>query len=153
MAAGDEAAFLTSLILAFAQPFFNKNSSRTSGNKLQVIYIDNSYSMSAKKGARGVLDIVKEAARKQVAEEAQPGSRFILLTNDKPFSYRPEPADKVYAEIIATDESANAKTVNQVLASVRKACLRSDQQQQKAGADVSTPITSKAPSRRSRIRL
>ena len=127
--------FLTSLILAFAQPFFNKNSSRTSGNKLQVIYIDNSYSMSAKKGARSVLDIVKEAARKQVAK-AQPGSRFILLTNDKPLSYRPEPADKVYAEIIATDESANAKTVNQVLASVQSILSQADQQQQKAGADV-----------------
>ena len=107
--------FLASLILAFAQPFFNKYNKKAAGNKLQVIYIDNSYSMSAKKGARSVLDIAKEAARKQV-QHAALGTRFILLTNDKPASYKPEPADKVYRDINATDVSAGAKTVNQVLA-------------------------------------
>ncbi|MFI5195639.1 MAG: BatA domain-containing protein [Chitinophagales bacterium] len=127
--------FLASLILAFAQPFFNKNNSKAAGNKLQVIYIDNSYSMSAKKGARSVLDIAKEVARKQV-RKAPPGSRFILLTNDKPVSYRPEHADKVYAEIIATGESAASKTVNQVLALVQSIISQGDQQLQKAGADV-----------------
>jgi hypothetical protein len=68
--------------------------------------------------------------------KAPPGSRFILLTNDKPASYRPEPADKVYSEIIATEASANAKTVNQVMATVQSIVSQSDAQQQKAGADV-----------------
>jgi hypothetical protein len=107
--------FLACLVLAFAQPFLNKNNKKTAGNKLQIIYLDNSYSMTAKKGSRNVLDIAREAARKQV-QHAAPGTRFVLLTNDKPASYRPEPADKVYREINATDASAGAKTVNQVLA-------------------------------------
>jgi len=110
--------FLACLILAFAQPFFNNNSKKATGNKLQIIYLDNSYSMTAKKGARSVLDIAKEAARKQV-QHAAPGTRFVLLTNDKPVSYRPEPADKVYREINATDASAGAKSVNQVLATAQ----------------------------------
>ena len=58
--------FLASLVLAFAQPFFNHNHQKAAGNKLQIIYLDNSYSMTARKGARSVLDIAKEAARKQV---------------------------------------------------------------------------------------
>ena len=110
--------FLASLILAFAQPFFNKNNKAAAANKLQIIYLDNSYSMSVKKGARSVLDIAKEAARKQV-QHARPGTRFVLLTNDKPLSYRAEPADKVYSEINATDLSAGSKTVNQVMATAQ----------------------------------
>jgi len=106
--------FLAFLILAFAQPFFNKENNKSSGNKLQVIYLDNSYSMSVKKGPRNVLDIAKEAARKQV-QHAIPGSKFLLLTNDKPVSYHAETADKIYTEINATDVSAASKTVNQVL--------------------------------------
>jgi hypothetical protein len=106
--------FLATLILAFAQPFFNKANIKATGNKLQVIYLDNSYSMSAKKGARSVLDIGKEAARKQVLHSV-PGSRFVFLTNDKPASFRAEPADKVIREINNTDVSSGIKTVNQIL--------------------------------------
>jgi Aerotolerance regulator N-terminal len=110
--------FLAFLILAFAQPFFSKNDKKNDANKLQVIYIDNSYSMSVKKGARTLLDMAKETARKQV-QHAPPGSKFLLLTNDKPQSYRPETADKVFAEINATDLSAATKNINQVLANVQ----------------------------------
>jgi len=127
--------FLASLILAFAQPFFNNSNTKVTGNKLQVIYIDNSYSMSAKKGARSILDIAKEAARKQV-HKAPPGSRFIFLTNDKPTSYRPEPADKIYRDIVTTEVSAGSKTVGQVLAVVQSILSQGDKQQQNAGADV-----------------
>lgn len=110
--------FLAALVLAFAQPFFNHNNNKAAGNKLQIIYLDNSYSMSAKKGARSVLDIAKEAARKQV-QHATPGSKFVLLTNDKPASYRAEPAQKVLSEISATEVSASLKNVNQVLATAQ----------------------------------
>ena len=110
--------FLAALVLAFAQPFFNKGNTKATGNKLQIIYLDNSYSMSAKKGQRNVLDIAKEAARKQV-QHALPGTKFVLLTNDKPASYRAEPADKVWREINATDVTASSKTVNQVLAAAQ----------------------------------
>lgn len=110
--------FLAMLILAFAQPFFDNNVKKGDANKLQIIYLDNSYSMSVKKGPRNVLDIAKDAARKQV-RQAQPGTRFLLLTNDRPISFRPEPADKVFADINATEASAASKTVNQVLTTVQ----------------------------------
>lgn len=106
--------FLASLVLAFAQPFFNNSNKAAAGDRIQIIYLDNSYSMSARKGARNMLDIAKVAARRQV-QQARPGAKFILLTNDRP-GYRPEPADKIFTEINATDISASSKTVNQVLA-------------------------------------
>ena len=109
--------FLVSLILAFAQPFFSRDKKDT-GNKLKVIYIDNSYSMSLKKGARSLLDIAKNAAAKQITQ-AGPGTRFLLLSNDKPSSYLPLPADKVLTEINHMDVSAASKTVNQTLATVQ----------------------------------
>ncbi|MES2703753.1 MAG: BatA and WFA domain-containing protein [Bacteroidota bacterium] len=106
--------FLASLILAFAQPFFNKHTAADGGNKLKVIYLDNSYSMTVKKGPQTMLDIAKDGARKQV-RGAMPGSKFVLLTNDKPLSYRAEPADKVIEGINATEASASAKNIGQVL--------------------------------------
>ncbi len=127
--------FLAALVLAFAQPFFSKDANKQTGSKLQVIYLDNSYSMSVKNGARRVLDIAKDAARKQVLK-APPGTRFILLTNEKTFSYHAEPADKVYKDIMTTEASAAAKTVNQVLANVQSILLQSEQGVQKNGADV-----------------
>ena len=125
--------FLAALILAFAQPFFSSNVAKQ-GHKLQIIYLDNSYSMSAKKGARSMLDIAKEAARKQV-QHATPGTKFILLTNDKPTGYRPEAAEKVYSAINATEVSASAKTVDQVL-SIAQSMLASGQEGASNGADL-----------------
>ncbi len=110
--------FLAFLILAFAQPFFNSNTGKTTGNRLQIIYIDNSWSMSVKKGARTMLDMAKENAARQI-KYAAPGTRFILITNDKPASFRPEPADKVFAAINALDFSSATKTVAQVAATAQ----------------------------------
>jgi hypothetical protein len=106
--------FLIALILAFAQPFFNKQQ-KHDVNKLQLIYIDNSYSMSVKKGARTMLDIARENALRQV-KNARPGTRFLLLTNDVPVSYHAEPADKVFNAISSLDFSPAVKTTSQVLA-------------------------------------
>ena len=123
--------FLAVLILAFAQPFFNNDNKPAGDHKFQVIYIDNSYSMSVKKGAQSMLDIAKDAARKQL-RHAVPGTRFALLTNDKPASYRAQPADKVFAEINATEFSASSKTVNQVLANAQSIL----ENEGKGGADL-----------------
>ncbi len=123
--------FLAVLILAFAQPFFNNSSKKAGDHKFQVIYIDNSYSMSVKKGGQSMLDMAKDAARKQL-RHAAPGTRFVLLTNDKPGSYHSEPADKVFAEINATDLSASAKTVDQVLANAQSIM----ENEGKTGADL-----------------
>lgn len=107
--------FLAFLISAFAQPFFNRSIETSKGNKLQVIYLDNSYSMSVKNGVRSLLEIAKESALRQVLH-ARVGAKFILLTNDKPLSYHPETADKVIEHINSTEISSSVKTVSQILA-------------------------------------
>lgn len=107
--------FLASLILAFAQPFFSSTGKQTEGSRLQAIYVDNSGSMSAKKGAQRLLDVAKELAKKQV-RAAAPGTKFVLLTNDKPVSYRPMPADRVLLELGGIELSSKPKTAKQVLA-------------------------------------
>lgn len=123
--------FLATLVMAFAQPFFNKKNKVATGNRLQVIYIDNSYSMSVKKGALSLLDIAKDAALKQV-KHSSAGTRFMLLTNDKPGSYQPLPAEKVIAEINSLDISSADKSVNQVLSLVQSMV----QSETATGADV-----------------
>lgn len=105
--------FLAALILAFAQPFLNNNQT-SNANALQIIYVDNSFSMSAPQGARSLLEMAKEAAIKQV-QAAPPGSRFLLLTNDRPTSIRPEPADKVYNDLQHINLSTNHKTVQHII--------------------------------------
>ncbi len=110
--------FLAMLILAFAQPYFMQDNKKDSGNRLKVLYIDNSYSMLLKKGARSQLEIAKEAARKQLKHAAS-GSRFIVLTNDKPVSYRPVPVDKALTELNNIDVSAADKNVSKIMSSIQ----------------------------------
>lgn len=123
--------FLLFLVLAFAQPFFQDKNQKKTTDRLQVIYIDNSSSMSVKKGARTLLDIAKESARKQLQQTA-PGSRFILLTNDKPVSYQPMPAEKAIAALNGIDISAVSKSSSQIFSTVQ-GLAESDA---KSGADV-----------------
>lgn len=108
--------FLASLVIAFAQPFFNTAKKET-GKRLRVIYLDNSGSMSVKKGARTLFEIARDAARKQVLQTA-PGTRFVLLTNDNPVSYQPLPADKILSSLNTVELSANSKTTAQLLARI-----------------------------------
>lgn len=95
---------LAALILAFAQPFWANRKVKDTSANLQVIYVDNSASMSLKKGARSLLEIARDAARNQVLS-APANTRFLLLTNDKPLSYTPLPADKVLAALNTIDIS------------------------------------------------
>lgn len=87
--------------------------------------------MSVKKGAFRLLDAAKNAARKQV-QQAHTGSRFVLLSNDRPFSYQPIPADKVLTEINNIELSANSKSAAQVFATVQGIL----QNEAKTGADL-----------------
>ncbi len=110
--------FLASLILAFAQPFFNSGNKKDTGNRLQVIYIDNSGSMGVKKGARTLFEVAREAARKQVLQSPT-GSRFVILTNDKPLSYQPQPADKVLTEMNSLDLTGASKSSEKIFATIQ----------------------------------
>ena len=106
---------LALLVLAFAQPFFNNKEANTTGSKLQIIYIDNSNSMSVQKGARSLLDIAREQAMRQV-KATPPGSKFALLTNDAQGSFYAEPADKIYAKIDRLEPANASRTAEQVVA-------------------------------------
>ena len=106
--------FLLLLILAFAQPFFKQNHNAATDSALKVIYIDNSYSMSARKGARTLLDIAVQSATAQVGRTT-PGSRFLILTNDNPESYYPVSANKALAILSHITFSASSRTATQVL--------------------------------------
>ncbi|HEY9178485.1 MAG TPA: BatA domain-containing protein [Flavipsychrobacter sp.] len=106
--------FLLLLVLAFAQPYFAGADKKDTGNRLQAIYIDNSGSMSLKKESQRLVDIAKETARRQV-RNAAPGTKFILLTNDRPVSYRPMPAEQVLTELGAIEISSSPKDARQVL--------------------------------------
>ncbi|PZF72898.1 BatA domain-containing protein [Taibaiella soli] len=110
--------FLASLILAFAQPFLNKNTAVEKTDRLQVIYIDNSNSMALKKGARSLLDIAKEAAQRQI-RNARPGSKFLLLSNDKPASYQPMQADKTLMAIRDMSGTSASMPSAKILTSVQ----------------------------------
>lgn len=109
--------FLTMLILAFAQPYLPTGQQK-SGSRLQAIYIDNSGSMSLKKDAQRLLDIARQTAIRQV-KKAPPGTRFLLLTNNRPSSYKPMPADKVLAELNNIELSSLAKNAEQVISLVQ----------------------------------
>lgn len=78
--------FLALLILAFAQPFLSSKKGINDQSSITALYIDNSQSMSLRKGQRTLLDIAKENAIHLV----QSGTgRFVVMSNDKPYSYRP----------------------------------------------------------------
>lgn len=73
---------LAALIMAFAQPYWQSNKSLSNQERLKVLYLDNSLSMSAKKGQETLWQqAVKEA--KNLINRSGKDARFIILTNDK----------------------------------------------------------------------
>lgn len=122
--------FLAALILAFAQPFFQNKEQAATKDKLQVIYVDNSGSMSLKQGAQRLVDVAKQSARRQI-QQAPVGTRFVLLTNDRMVG-QPLPADKALLELNNIDLSPKGKTMVQVLSGVQS----SMQAEGASGADL-----------------
>ena len=110
--------FLLFLILAFAQPFFARKDQTAATDRLQVIFIDNSSSMSVKKGARSLLDIAKDAARNQIQNVA-PGTKFFILTSDRPLSYQPMPAEKAVGALNTVDITSVSRNASSVFATVQ----------------------------------
>lgn len=122
--------FLAALILAFAQPFFQNKEQVDTKDKLQVIYVDNSGSMSLKQGAQRLVDVAKQSARRQI-QQAPVGTRFVLLTNDRMVG-QTLPADKALLELNNIDLSPKGKTMVQVLSGVQS----SMQAEGASGADL-----------------
>ncbi|WP_435654134.1 BatA domain-containing protein [Cellulophaga baltica] len=70
----------TALIIAFAQPFFAKNT--VFKNKETIIYLDNSFSMQAKKGNTSLLEV----AVQEIVKKAPKNAPITLFTNNNTFS-------------------------------------------------------------------
>ena len=101
---------LTSLIIAFAQPFFKAKDSKNSSNEMYIV-LDNSFSMQAK-GQKG--ELLKRAVQ-ELLENTPENQTFSLITNSETFwntdikSIRTELQSLKYSALPFQLESAMAK--------------------------------------------
>jgi hypothetical protein len=71
----------TCIVFAFAQPYFNDTQqTSTQGIPVVSIYLDNSYSMSAKGTEGELLSEIREYA-KNIVEQSNSNTRFLIFTN------------------------------------------------------------------------
>ncbi|MBN8653073.1 MAG: BatA and WFA domain-containing protein [Cytophagales bacterium] len=107
--------FLFFLVLAFAQPFLPAREQLTSQRNL-VIYLDNSYSMSAPvqekvRGLDAAIAYVREIAELFPAE-----TRFKLLTNDfAPFSNSFKSKSEIIDQLSQIRFSSTARSATEIL--------------------------------------
>ncbi|HMK07391.1 MAG TPA: BatA and WFA domain-containing protein [Flavobacterium sp.] len=101
---------LTSIILAFAQPFFKAKDNKNSSNEMYIV-LDNSFSMQAK-GQKG--ELLKRAVE-DLLEHTPENRNFSLVTNSETFwntdikSIRKELQNLKYSPLPFQLESAMAK--------------------------------------------
>ena len=101
---------LTSIIIAFAQPFFKAKDSKNSSNEMYIV-LDNSFSMQAK-GQKG--ELLKRAVQ-ELLENTPENQTFSLITNSETFwntdikSIRTELQNLKYSALPFQLESAMAK--------------------------------------------
>ena len=94
------------LVFAFAQPFF-ANSSALS-KKETVIYLDNSFSMQAKKNEETLL----EAAVQELIEALPKESKFSLFTNDQIF--REVSLKEIQNDLLELDHSGKQLQLDEI---------------------------------------
>ncbi|MFA6150280.1 MAG: BatA domain-containing protein [Chitinophagaceae bacterium] len=108
--------FLLFLIAAFAQPYFASKKEATQQSSTIAIFVDNSQSMSLKNRQRSLFEIARENALHLV----QSGTgKFLILSNDKPFSYKPVNRQQAIDAINKLSLSSVSKTSNQVLSELQ----------------------------------
>jgi hypothetical protein len=71
---------LAFLIICFAQPFIGTSKSNSAGKSVLAIYIDNSFSMTAKGTEGELLSEAKELTRR-ILKDADPETHILLATN------------------------------------------------------------------------
>lgn len=71
---------LTFLIICFAQPYIGTSKSKSAGKSVLAIYIDNSFSMTAKGTEGELLSEAKELTRR-ILKEVEPETHILLTTN------------------------------------------------------------------------
>lgn len=99
---------LTSLIIAFAQPYFSNFSTQTKFNT--TIYLDNSFSMQAK-GSEG--ELLRSISQKIIKENTPLNNTISLITNDAVFKNLDVKSLK--NKLISLKYSSNKLDLNTVL--------------------------------------
>lgn len=69
------------LVLAFAQPYFPTGEDEKSADQVIAIYLDNSYSMSAKGTNGDLLNHAKETLREMITKQSR-DQKYMLVTNE-----------------------------------------------------------------------
>jgi hypothetical protein len=69
------------LVLAFAQPYIPSSADSKSDKNILAVYLDNSFSMSAKGTNGDLLNHAKETLRKTVEQQSK-SQQYILVTNE-----------------------------------------------------------------------
>ncbi len=73
---------ILAIVFAFAQPFIPaEKGQQNSGNMVVAIYIDNSFSMNVNSEAGLLVEAARNKAI-EIASEYEPGTKFMLVTND-----------------------------------------------------------------------
>jgi hypothetical protein len=71
---------MTFLIISFAQPFVGTSKSKSAGKSVLVIYVDNSFSMTAKGMEGELLSEAKELTRR-ILKDVEPETHILFTTN------------------------------------------------------------------------
>jgi len=112
--------FLAALVTAFAQPYFKTGQTAGNAGAVQVIYLDNSLSMTAKKDMESLLQKAKNRAR-QLINASNRNARFLILSNDKMAATRPLTAPAALDMIRAIKPTAQIVDINRILGSIAAA--------------------------------
>ncbi|WP_394972158.1 BatA domain-containing protein [uncultured Croceitalea sp.] len=98
---------LACIIIAFAQPFLAKETALQ--EKELVIYLDDSFSMQAKKDAFSLLEIATQDLVKSIPSE----SRFSLFTNTK--TYKDVTLKSIQNRLLSTENQPKQLTYDQIV--------------------------------------
>jgi hypothetical protein len=106
---------ITSLVLAFAQPFWKKEGQANSvGEKLVTVYVDNSLSMNNSWTEFTLLDHAKKQAR-TLAQNFSQSDKFQLITNEfDPVHQRFLTKEQFLTEVDEIEISSNTRKLDQV---------------------------------------
>ncbi|MEJ2594322.1 MAG: BatA and WFA domain-containing protein [bacterium] len=111
---------ITAIVIAFADPRWERAGEEISENdKLSVIYVDNSFSMTAE-GEEGRLFDRAASTAKTIVNEHPDDTRIVLLTNETGSSPRPMTKEAAISEIEQIDVSPSQRNLSSVLRTVNR---------------------------------
>jgi len=121
---------LSALILAFANPVFQKNKNyKVTKNPKKIIYIDNSMSMTAKAKSGTLLDYAKKMVSREIEESAN-GTNFILWTDSNYQNVNILNKKELLKRINQIEPTAKSISFNDILKKNRKILFDSTQDYQ-----------------------